>query len=172
MAKSVIIRGITYEDLPQVDIPLANEQGDASFYETSENDVAAADVKAGKKFTGAAGAGTGTMPVYSGGTDSGVIATKDGAVSIAEGYHDGNGSVELDATEKAKLITENIRNGVTMFGVPGKSTVVDTEISADAAGAAQILSGKKAYVNGAIVTGSMVAVSVTQDPITKILRIE
>lgn len=172
MAKSVIINGVTYNDVPQVDIPLSSGQGDAAFYETSENDVAAADVKAGKKFTGAAGAGTGTMPVYSGGTDSGVIATKDGAVSIAEGYHDGNGSVELDATEKAKLITGNIKNGVTLFGVPGKSTVVDTEISADAAGAAQILSGKKAFVNGSPVTGTLTAAVVTQDQTTKVLTIE
>ena len=36
MAKSVVIRGVTYADTPMVDIPLANEQGKAEFYDTSD----------------------------------------------------------------------------------------------------------------------------------------
>ena len=45
MAKRVIINGVTYPDVPEVKIPLANEAGNALFYETSGNDVADGDVK-------------------------------------------------------------------------------------------------------------------------------
>lgn len=47
--KNVIINGVTYNDVPYVAIPLAEGEGEASFYDTSSGDVAAADVRAGKK---------------------------------------------------------------------------------------------------------------------------
>lgn len=51
------------------------------------------------------------------------------------------------------LISANIKSGTSIFGVSGKTSVVDTE---DAnATAAQILKGQTAYVNGAKVEGSM-----------------
>lgn len=53
------------------------------------------------------------------GAIQGYIATKDGVYTVPQGYHDGSGKVELDANEKAKLIAENIRQGVTLFGVLG-----------------------------------------------------
>lgn len=36
MAKNVVIQGITYSDVPSVTIPLANDSGDAEFYDTSD----------------------------------------------------------------------------------------------------------------------------------------
>lgn len=60
---------------------------------------------------------TGTMPNR--GAQTGTINTKDGTVTIQNGYHDGSGSVGIDATEKAKLIAANIREGVTILGVLG-----------------------------------------------------
>lgn len=51
------------------------------------------------------------------------------------------------------LVTNNIKSGVNIFGVAGNSNVVDT--SAGDATAAQILSGKKAYVDGSLVTGTI-----------------
>jgi len=53
----------------------------------------------------------------------------------------------------ADLVSANIKSGANIFGVAGKASVVDT--SAGDATAAQILSGKKAYVNGALVTGNL-----------------
>lgn len=53
----------------------------------------------------------------------------------------------------ADLVTNNIKSGANIFGVAGNSNVVDT--SAGDATAAQILSGKKAYVDGALVTGTI-----------------
>ena len=56
---------------------------------------------------------------------------------------------ELDAD----LVPGNIRSGVSIFGVSGDPDVVDT--SSGDAGAAEILSGKKAWVDGMELTGSM-----------------
>lgn len=39
--------------------------------------------------------------------------------TIPRGYHDGSGTVALDSTEVAKLVSSNIRQGVVLFGVPG-----------------------------------------------------
>jgi hypothetical protein len=47
------------------------------------------------------------------------IKAKDDKVTLAQGYHDGSGTVEIDSTEKAKLIATNIREGVTVLGVVG-----------------------------------------------------
>ena len=60
---------------------------------------------------------TGTMP--NNGAVSIKITNKDDALNIAQGYHDGSGTAAIDETEKAKLIAENIRAGVTVLGVVG-----------------------------------------------------
>ena len=60
---------------------------------------------------------TGTMP--NNGAVAGVIATKDAVYTVPQGYHDGSGEVAIDADEKAKLIADNIRQGVTILGVVG-----------------------------------------------------
>ncbi len=60
---------------------------------------------------------TGTMPNR--GAVSGTIATKEGTYAIAQGYHDGSGSVSIDATEQAKIIASNIKSGVEILGVTG-----------------------------------------------------
>jgi len=53
---------------------------------------------------------------------TGSISTKDGEYTIPQGYHDGSGKVALDATEKAKLVAENIRKDVSLFGITGTMT--------------------------------------------------
>jgi hypothetical protein len=60
---------------------------------------------------------TGTMK--NNGAVAGKISTKASKYSVPQGYHDGSGTVEIDATEQAKLIPTNIRNGVTILGVEG-----------------------------------------------------
>lgn len=60
---------------------------------------------------------TGTMP--NNGAVTGKISTKDGAYTILQGYHDGSGKVSIDETEQAKIIAQNIREGVTILGVEG-----------------------------------------------------
>ena len=55
----------------------------------------------------------------------------------------------------ADLISNNIKSGKNIFGVAGSTKVVDTTVNGwDAASSEQIGSGKKAYVNGQLVTGT------------------
>lgn len=60
---------------------------------------------------------TGTMP--NNGAVDGKITTKTGTYTVPQGYHDGSGTVGIDATEQAKLIPANVREGVTVLGVEG-----------------------------------------------------
>lgn len=60
---------------------------------------------------------TGTMT--NNGAVDGKISTKTGQYTVPQGYHDGSGKVQIDATEQAKIIPENIREGITLLGVPG-----------------------------------------------------
>ena len=60
---------------------------------------------------------TGTMP--NNGEVHGEIVTVAGKYTIPMGFHDGAGGVALAATEQAKLVPANIREGVTVLGVKG-----------------------------------------------------
>lgn len=60
---------------------------------------------------------TGTMK--NNGAVSGKIATKSGEYTVPQGYHDGSGIVQIDEIEQAKLIPDNIRQGITILGVVG-----------------------------------------------------
>lgn len=60
---------------------------------------------------------TGTMP--NNGAVAGIITTKAGKYTIPMGFHDGSGTCAIDATEQAKIIASNIREGITILGVLG-----------------------------------------------------
>lgn len=60
---------------------------------------------------------TGSMP--NNGAVKGVITSKDTPYIVPPGFHDGSGTVRMDDTEAAKLVPDNIRQGVTVFGVTG-----------------------------------------------------
>ena len=63
---------------------------------------------------------TGTMK--NNGAVSGKITAKAEQYTVPQGYHDGSGKVQIDATEQAKIVAENIRQGVTILGVEGSMT--------------------------------------------------
>lgn len=73
---------------------------------------------------------TGTMPNR--GAVTGTISTKTEQYSIQQGYHDGSGKVGIDATEQAKLIATNIREGITILGVEGTMSGTE-EVNAESA---------------------------------------
>lgn len=68
---------------------------------------------------------TGKMP--NNGAVSGKISTKTGSYTVPQGYHDGSGKVQIDATEQAKIIGNNIRQGVTILGVAGTMSTTEGE---------------------------------------------
>lgn len=72
---------------------------------------------------------TGTMPNI--GAQPIAITDKNTPVTISKGYHDGSGSATIDETEKAKIIPENIRQGVTILGVEGEMSGTE-EVNAQA----------------------------------------
>lgn len=66
---------------------------------------------------------TGTMTNNGGVT--GEITDADTPYSIPSGYHDGSGTVNIAATEKAKLTPQNIRQGITILGVEGTMSTTE-----------------------------------------------
>ena len=116
---------------------------------TNANAAAAGEVVSGKTYwglsAGAWGTNTGTM------ANNGTVHLTPGTSPqpIAAGYHSGSGDVAGDGD----LMTGNIRAGVNIFGVAGDANVVNTA-TGDAT-AADIANGKKAWVDGAEVTGTV-----------------
>lgn len=60
---------------------------------------------------------TGTMT--NNGAVAGVISTRDQVYTVPNGYHDGSGTVQISATERAKIIASNIKEGVQILGETG-----------------------------------------------------
>jgi len=103
--------------------------------------------------SGTWGPRTGAMP------NRGAVTMTPGTAdqAITQGFHDGTGKVTGDAN----LVTGNIKSGATIFGVAGKTEVVDT--TSGNAAATDLRSGKKAYVAGVEVTGTIAAGAANTD---------
>ena len=115
MAQNVIINGVTYQNVPEVDIPKSGS-GTAKFYDTASADITSADVLTGKTGFGSTGSISGSMA--NNGSTSGTISTKAGTVTIPAGYTSG-GTVSISSTEQSKITASNIKQGVTLLGVAG-----------------------------------------------------
>ena len=118
MAQNVIINGVTYQSVPEVDIPKSGG-GTAKFYDTASADITAADIPTGKTGFGASGSVSGSMPVN--GNVSGTIGTKAGTVVIPAGLTTG-GTVSL--TNVTDLVASNILSGKSILGVDGTLDMV------------------------------------------------
>lgn len=84
---------------------------------TQDATATEAEILAGKTAYARGNKITGAMK--NNGAVNGIITTKAGDFTVPQGFHDGSGKVQIDATEQAKLIPENIRQGVTVLGVEG-----------------------------------------------------
>ena len=115
MAQNVIINGVTYQNVPEVDIPKSTS-GTAKFYDTASANITSADVLTGKTGYGSNGEVQGGMA--NNGSTSGTISTKAGTVTIPSGYTSG-GTVAISSTEQSKIVAGNIKSGVTLLGVAG-----------------------------------------------------
>lgn len=120
MAQNVIINGVTYQDVPEVDIPKSGG-GTAKFYDTAgASQVAASDVMEGVTVFGPNGAVTGNIP--DNGATGGTISTKAGTVTIPAGYTTG-GTVSILQSAVNDLVAGNLLSGKSVLGVAGSLTV-------------------------------------------------
>lgn len=115
MAQNVIINGVTYSSVPEVDIPKSGG-GTAKFYDTASADISAGDVLTGKTAFGSSGSVSGSMA--NNGSTSGSISTKAGTVTIPAGYTSG-GTVSLASAAVSDCTAANILTGKTILGVAG-----------------------------------------------------
>lgn len=120
MAQNVIINGVTYQSVPEVDIPKSGG-GTAKFYDTASADAAAGDILTGKTAFGASGSVSGSMA--NNGATGGTISTKAGTVTIPAGYTTG-GTVSLASAAVSDLTAGNILSGKTILGVAGSLDMV------------------------------------------------
>lgn len=115
MAQNVVINGVTYQNVPEVDIPKSGG-GTAKFFDTADATAEAAEILTGNTAYGPSGSISGSMA--NNGSTSGTISTKAGTVSIPAGYTSG-GTVSITTAEQNKIIASNIKSGVTILGVAG-----------------------------------------------------
>lgn len=128
----VIYGGSTLIDLTSDTVTAADVQSGVTFhlpsgavgtgscaYDVDSSDCTAvvAEVLTNKTFAKGGSVLTGTMPNR--GSVTGTISTKAGTYTIANGYHDGSGTVSISSTEQAKIIAANIKSGISILGVTG-----------------------------------------------------
>ena len=119
MAQNVVINSVTYQNVPEVDIPKSGG-GTAKFYDTASADFESSHLLTGKSAYGASGSVNGSMA--NNGSTSGEISTKAGTVSIPTGYTSG-GTVSIKASAVTDLTSANLLSGKTVLGVSGSLTV-------------------------------------------------
>lgn len=124
MAQNVIINGVTYSNVPEVDIPKSGG-GTAKFYDTASANVSATDILTGKTAYGSSGSVSGSMA--NNGSTGGTIGTKAGTYTIPAGYTSG-GTVSL--TNVTDCVSGNILTGKSILGVSGSLSM--PSISQDA----------------------------------------
>ena len=112
--QSVTINGVTYQDVPEIDIPTQGG-GTAKFVETSDANAASGDALYGKTFYVNGSKITGSIQskqaaTYTPGTSDQTIASGQ--------YLDGAQTIKGDAN----LVAANIKSGVSIFGVAGSLT--------------------------------------------------
>lgn len=132
-SKVVLSNGTTIIDLTGDTVAEANVLAGSTFHDksgalkegtctydsdTSDDTVAASEILASKTAHARGVKLTGSMP--NNGAQTGSITTKAQEVTIAQGYHDGSGKVSIASAEQAKLIPQNIRDGITILGIEGE----------------------------------------------------
>lgn len=142
MAQNVIINGVTYSNVPEVDIPKSGG-GTAKFYDTASADATASDIRNGKKVYGANGLITGSMSEKS--ATSYNPSTSDQTINASQYL---TGAQTIRAVTLTNLSAQYIANGIT----------VKVGCSADDDCVASV-------------TGSLSSAVVSQDGTTKILSI-
>ena len=84
MAKSVVINGVQYPDVPHILVPLASGSGNAKFVDTDSGDAVAGDLRDGKKAWVDGVEVTGNKPE----NDSSDVTVSGKTVSVPAGIYD------------------------------------------------------------------------------------
>lgn len=84
---------------------------------TTDADASASEILYGKTAYVNKNKLTGSMT--NNGTVTGTITTKAQEYTIPAGYHNGLGKVSISSTEQAKIIADNIKEGIEILGVTG-----------------------------------------------------
>lgn len=112
MAQNVIINGVTYQNVPEVNIPKSGGGGTAKFMDTADANAAAADILASKtayvngvKITG---------QISSKAAATYTPTTSDQTIAAGQ-YLSGAQTVKGDANLQAQYIA----SGISIFGVAG-----------------------------------------------------
>ena len=111
MAQNVVINGVTYQNVPEVDIPLSGG-GTAKFLDTSDADAVSGDMLSGK--TGYVNGQKVTGNITSKAADTYTPGTSDQTIA-ANQYLSGAQTIKGDAN----LVASNILKNVSIFGVTG-----------------------------------------------------
>lgn len=111
MAQNVVINGVTYQNVPEVDIPLSGG-GTAKFLDTSDADAVSGDMLSGK--TGYVNGQKVTGNIPSKAADTYTPGTSDQTIA-ANQYLSGAQTIKGDAN----LVASNILKNVSIFGVTG-----------------------------------------------------
>ena len=108
MAQNVIINGVTYANVPEVDIPKSGG-GTAKFHDNSDADATTADVRNGKKAGTGSGIITGTMTEK---VAMSYLPSRNDQIVNSGQYLAGNQTFKGVTTEN--LSAQYIANGVTV----------------------------------------------------------
>ena len=115
MAHNVIINGVTYQNVPEVDIP-RSDGGTAKFTDTSDADAAAGDIRTGKSGYVNGVKIDGSIPDKA--AETYTPGTSDQSIAAGQ-YLSGAQTVKGDAN----LVSANILSGKSIFGVSGSLTL-------------------------------------------------
>lgn len=116
MAKNVLINGVTYADVPYVNIPLAAGGGNAKFVDTDSGDAGASDIRNGKKAWVDGNEVTGTKPIKSA-TD---VTVSGKNVTVPAGIYDDpvtKGVADGTVTPTATVTGDEIGDTVTDYEI-------------------------------------------------------
>ena len=128
---NVIINGVEYEDCPAVQIPFADGDGNATFYETTDATGSASDVLSGKTVYGASGKISGSIDTKT----SADLTASGNTVTAPAGYYATSASKSVaagSATTPATTITANptisvnSSTGLITASVSGNQSITPT----------------------------------------------
>lgn len=142
MAQSVIINGVTYPNVPAVDIPKSGG-GTAKFWDTSGANISGGDIRNGAIGFGANGEVIGSMTEKAAASYN--PSTSDQTINASQYL---TGIQTIKAVTIINLLAQYIANGVTVK--------IGSEDDDDCV---------------ASVTGSLTSATVSQDSLTKVLSI-